>query len=103
AWNALLAALQTENWIVYPKAAYNATLVLDYLGRYTHKAAISDHRIKSLANGLVTYSWRDRQDDNREKLVTIPWTFAENGESIAPLCGHSKHLDEGVGNFARER
>jgi len=72
AWNALLAALQTENWIVYPKAAYNATLVLDYLGRYTHKAAISDHRIKSLANGLVTYSWRDRQDDNREKLVTIP-------------------------------
>lgn len=33
----------------------------------------------------------------------LVWTFAENGESIAPLCGHSKHLDEGVGNFARER
>jgi len=36
-------------------------------------------------------------------MVTGGWTFAENGESIAPLCGHSKHLDEGVGNFARER
>ena len=39
----------------------------------------------------------------RFNAVCIVWTFAENGESIAPLCGHSKHLDEGVGNFARER
>jgi hypothetical protein len=40
---------------------------------------------------------------NMKGTTLTKWTFAENGESIAPLCGHSKHLDEGVGNFARER
>ena len=47
-----------------------------------------------------------RTDKSGTGLISrfmVMWTFAENGESIAPLCGHSKHLDEGVGNFARER
>ncbi len=72
-WNALIAQLQELNWIVYPKPApAGAEVALEYLGRYTHKVAISDYRIKALANGRVTYSWRDRDDNNIEKRDTIP-------------------------------
>jgi hypothetical protein len=72
-WNALIAQLQEIKWIVYPKPApAGAEIALEYLGRYTHKVAISDYRIKALANGRVTYSWRDRDDNNIEKLDTIP-------------------------------
>ena len=73
AWEALLKKLSETKWIVYPKAApAGAEKSLEYLGRYTHKVAISNHRIKELKNGLVTYSWRDREDDNTEKEETIP-------------------------------
>ena len=73
AWEALLKPLEGKSWVVYPKAtASTPKKALEYLGRYTHKVAISDHRIKCLENGEVTYSWRDRSDDNAEKLDTIP-------------------------------
>ena len=73
AWETLLSKLAAENWIVYPKPApADAETALEYLGRYTHKVAISDHRIKALKDGMVTYSWRDRDDDNTEKPDTIP-------------------------------
>jgi hypothetical protein len=72
AWQRRLNSLREERWIVYPKPTSDAAHVLDYLGRYTHKVAISDHRIHTLANGQVTYRWRDRDDGNREKLDTLP-------------------------------
>lgn len=73
AWNALLERLENETWIVYPKPAPNGPeTALDYLGRYTHKVAISDHRILALANGEVTYAWRDRDDNNTLKSDHIP-------------------------------
>ena len=72
-WKALIAQLQELKWIVYPKPApAGAEIALEYLGRYTHKVAISDYRIKALKTGMVTYSWRDRNDNNTEKLDTIP-------------------------------
>ncbi len=72
-WNALIAELQQVEWIVYPKPApAGAEIALEYLGRYTHKVAISDYRIKALKNGMVTYSWLDRKHSNTEKLDTIP-------------------------------
>ena len=45
---------------------------MDYLGRYTHRVAISDHRILDVKDGQVTFAWRDRADGNREKRLTIP-------------------------------
>lgn len=73
AWRALLAALADETWIVYPKPAPDdPSLALDYVARYTHKVAISDSRIKAICDGRVTYSWRDRSDNNVEKTDTIP-------------------------------
>jgi len=73
AWEALLAKLENERWIVFPKATPDdSAQAFEYMARYTHKVAISDSRIKKIENGRVTYSWRDRSDDNIEKLDTIP-------------------------------
>ena len=64
---------QRSKWIVYPKAtARNPEQALDYLGRYTHRVAISDHRILAVKDDQVTFSWRDRADGNSEKTMTIP-------------------------------
>lgn len=71
-WEALLKQLAGTTWIVYPKKApAGAETALDYLSRYSHKVAISDQRIKKLQAGMVTYTWRDRNDDNTEKPDTI--------------------------------
>jgi hypothetical protein len=44
---------------------------VEYLGRYTHRVAISNNRIISLENGNVTFKWRDYRDKNRWKLITL--------------------------------
>ncbi|MCC5910974.1 MAG: IS91 family transposase [Clostridiaceae bacterium] len=61
-----------KEWIVYCKAPFkNAAYVLEYLGRYTHRVAISNNRIVKMENGNVTFRYRDYRDDNRKKLMTI--------------------------------
>jgi hypothetical protein len=45
--------------------------VLQYLGRYTHRVAISNHRLVSSANQNVTFRWRDSADNNQHKLMTL--------------------------------
>ena len=73
-WNILIARVENEKWIVYPKPAPDGpATALEYLGRYTHKVAISDHRIKALKNGRVTFSWRDRNDNNKVKPASLPF------------------------------
>jgi len=68
AWDTLIDKVENQTWIVYPKPApAGAEKALDYLARYTHKVAISDHRILSFKDGVVTYTWRDRDDDNQIK------------------------------------
>lgn len=75
AWDALIRRLWDTKWIVYPKpTASNSEQALDYLGRYTHRVAISDHRILAVEDGQVTFTWRDRADGNTEKTLTIPVT-----------------------------
>jgi hypothetical protein len=72
-WQRLIHALAAERWGVYPKPApADPAVALDYVARYTHKVAIGDSRIKAIADGQVTYAWRDRAADNVEKLETIP-------------------------------
>lgn len=71
-WDALVRRLWDTKWVVYPKAtARNPEQALDYLGRYTHRVAISDHRIRDISNGEVTFAWRDRADGNTEKEMTL--------------------------------
>jgi Putative transposase len=45
--------------------------VLRYLGRYTHRVAISNHRLVSFAGGKVTFRWRDSAHNNEQKLRTL--------------------------------
>jgi hypothetical protein len=45
--------------------------VLRYLGRYTHRVAISNHRLVSFADGKVTFRWRDSAHNNEQKLLTL--------------------------------
>ena len=69
----LIGRLYEKNWLVYAKPAFQgAANVLDYIGRYTHRIAISNHRILAVNDGQVTFSWRDRADGNRKKALTIP-------------------------------
>lgn len=44
---------------------------LEYLGRYTHRVAISNYRIKSFENGKVVFTWRDRAENNALKEMTL--------------------------------
>jgi hypothetical protein len=66
------SALYRSEWVVYRKPPFkNASKVIGYLGRYTHRVAISNHRILDLRDGNVTFSWRDYRDNNKMKTMTV--------------------------------
>ena len=68
----LLVALWDKKWITYAKQPFGGPeQVLEYLGRYTHRVAITNNRIIAIDNGTVRFSYRDRSDDNKEKELTI--------------------------------
>ena len=68
----LLSATYSKEWIVYCKPPFkDAACVVEYLGRYTHRVAISNTRILSIDNGTVTFKWRDYKDKNKYKVMTI--------------------------------
>jgi Putative transposase/Transposase zinc-binding domain len=72
AFNFLIHALRKKPWIVYAKKPFGSPAhVLDYLGRYTHRVALSNDRIVSTCNGDVTFSYRDRKNENRKKTMTL--------------------------------
>jgi hypothetical protein len=58
--------------VVYSKPPFGGPeYVLQYLGRYTHRVAISNHRLVSCADQKVTFRWRDSADNNQHKLMTL--------------------------------
>ena len=66
------AWLQSLDWVVYLKRPFGGPqYVLQYLGRYTHRVAISNHRLVSFADGQVTFRWRDSAHHNEQKLMTL--------------------------------
>ncbi|MGA8554738.1 MAG: IS91 family transposase, partial [Candidatus Acidiferrales bacterium] len=69
---AWLRPLFREDWVVYAKPPFGGPqYVLQYLGRYTHRVAISNHRLVSLAEGKVTFRWRDSAHNNEQKLLML--------------------------------
>jgi hypothetical protein len=69
---AWLRPLFRKDWVVYSKPPFGGPeYVLQYLGRYTHRVAISNHRLISLADGKVTFRWRDSAHHNVQKLMTL--------------------------------
>lgn len=63
---------QQKKWIVYAKKPFaGPEQVLKYLGRYTHRIAITNHRILSIGDNKVTFTYRDRADHNKKKTMTL--------------------------------
>jgi hypothetical protein len=59
-------------WVVYSKPPFGGPeQVLDYLGRYTHRVAISNDRLVRLEDGKVTFRWKDYRQGNKQKLMTL--------------------------------
>lgn len=68
----LLWKAAQKKWVVYAKAPFaGPEQVLRYLGRYTHRIAISNERLVSLESDRVTFRWKDRAHGNANKLMTL--------------------------------
>ncbi len=64
-------ATQTE-WVVYAKAPFGGPKqVLEYLGRYTHRVAISNNRLLELNDGAVTFAWKDYRHESKNKTMRL--------------------------------
>ncbi len=71
----LLAELQAKDWQVYAKESFGGPQqVFDYLGRYVHRVAISNHRLVRVEHGQVRFQWRDNRDGGRLKEITLSAT-----------------------------
>jgi Putative transposase/Transposase zinc-binding domain len=82
--NDLRKKLYMLNWIVYAKEPFGGPeQVVEYIGRYSHKVAISNHRIKEVKDGKVTFTYKDYADGGRQKLMTL-----EAHEFIRRFCLH---------------
>jgi hypothetical protein len=72
AFNRLLKSVRAREWWVYAKPPFGGPAqVLAYLGRYTHRVAISNHRLLSLKHGQVTFSWRDNRHGPMRSTMTL--------------------------------
>ena len=73
AFDQLIRRLWKKSWVVYAKKPFaGPSTVLDYLGRYTHRVAIANHRITRIHDGSVSFTYRDRTDRNQKKTLTLP-------------------------------
>ena len=72
AFAAWLRPLFRKDWVVYAKPPFGGPEhVLRYLGRYTHRVAVSNHRLISFANQKVTFRWRDSAHKNEQRQMTL--------------------------------
>ena len=71
-WAGLRDRLYHKHWVVYAKPPFGGAIqVFRYLGRYTHRVAISNHRIVDIADGKVSFTVKDYKDGAREKTMTL--------------------------------
>jgi len=69
----LVMTLRAKPWVVYTKRPFaGPESVLKYLGRYTHRVAISNDRIVGLQDAVVRFRWRDYSDNNQNKIMALP-------------------------------
>jgi hypothetical protein len=71
-FHAFLRPLFHQDWVVYAKRPFGGPKhVLHYLARYTHRVAISNHRLVSVANGQVTFRWKDYAHGGKRRKMTL--------------------------------
>ena len=67
-----LAPATRAEWVVYAKPPFGGPKqVLEYLGRYTHRVAISNNRLREFSDGAVTFAWKDYRHESRNKTMTL--------------------------------
>ncbi len=72
AFAAFCSECQSKDWVVYSKAPFKGPeYLLEYLGRYVHRVAISNDRINSLKKGRVTFFYKDRSDGFQRKKISL--------------------------------
>ena len=72
AFGEMIHNLSVNKWIAYAKQPFaGPEQVLEYLGRYTHRIAISNNRLSAVENGQVTFTYRDRSSNNEKKTMTL--------------------------------
>jgi hypothetical protein len=72
AFNHFLWQLGRKDWVVYAKPPFGgAEHVLNYLARYTHRVAISNHRLVDFENDRVSFRWRDYAHGGKQKVMTV--------------------------------
>jgi hypothetical protein len=72
AFSNLLWELGQKDWVVYAKPPFGgAEHVLNYLARYTHRVAISNHRLVAFENDRVSFRWRDYAHGGKKKVMTV--------------------------------
>jgi len=71
-FDAFCKELYQKEWVVYSKPPFKSPeMVLQYLGRYTHKIAIGNHRIIKMQDAEVSFLWRDYSDGNKNKIMRL--------------------------------
>ncbi len=72
AFRGFLGQLRAVDWIVYAKRPFaGPEQVLDYLGRYTHRVALSNDRLIDVRDDRVRFRWKDYADHDRAKILTL--------------------------------
>jgi Putative transposase/Transposase zinc-binding domain len=71
AWNRLLASLREQEWVVYAKEPCDSAPIFKYLARYTHRVAISNHRLVALQDGQVTFRFKDHKREGKLRTQTL--------------------------------
>ena len=71
-FRAFVRSLYGTDWVVYSKKPFRGPEhVLQYLARYTHRVAISSHRLLAFKDGRVTFRWKDYAHGNKQKAMTL--------------------------------
>ena len=69
----ILSTVGQKKWNVYANAPFGGPAqIIEYLGRYTHKVAITAHRILHIDNGNIIFKYKDYADGNKQKIMTLP-------------------------------
>jgi hypothetical protein len=72
AFRSFLRPLFRQNWVVYAKPPFGGPHhVLGYLARYTHRVAITNHRLVAFEQDQVTFRWKDYAHGNKKRIMTL--------------------------------
>jgi hypothetical protein len=72
AFAAYLSSLRQTEWVVYAKPPFGGPeQVLNYLGRYTHRVALSNNRLLNIDHGQIAFRWKDYRDHGQQKTMTL--------------------------------